>query len=451
MGYVDFLIIGAGPTGLGAAYQLKKLGISSFWVLEAGEKVGGLSASYRDTDGFSWDAGGHVLFSRNDTFIRLMDELMGEGLLCHRRRARVRVENQWTDYPFQDHIHQLKEDLAQRCREDLSSAPGPGEDTHTFEDWIRHSFGNSISELFMEPYNRKVWASPLHLMGFQWVKERISAPREKEAVSSTASSEASGWGANSNFRYPRSGGIGAVFQRMAEGLKDHLLLQQEVVSVDLARRVATVRSGSAFKYKVLLSTVPLDRLIKEMIRPDSTAIVSAAEQLRHNSISVVGIGVDAVGDTKTSWMYFPDRDCPFYRLTNLHNYAPDITPSGNGQAALLAEIALPAGTGFDPQMMISRTIEGLIATDRLRRPDEKKIISKWHYHAPYGYPLPSLKRDEALAIIHPYLERHNVYSRGRFGGWKYEVGNMDHSVMQGVEWVDRMIQGKEETVFSGLS
>ncbi len=442
---LDYLIIGAGPTGLGAASQLKKLGVSSFLVFESAGDVGGLSASYRDEQGFSWDVGGHVLFSRNDAFIRLIDEQMGEDLLCHRRHARVRVENQWADYPFQDHVHQLREDLAQRCREDLSNAPGPGEDTHTFEEWIHHSFGDSISEIFMAPYNRKIWLCPLNLMSFQWVTERVSTAGRK-ADSSSANSE---WGANSTFFYPRQGGIGTVFRCMAEGLEDHLLFRQEVVSIDITHKVVTTRDGSAFKYEVLLSTAPLSHLIKEIIRPDSEEIVTAAERLCHNSISVVGIGVDAVGDTGTSWTYFPGSDCPFYRLTNLHNYSPDITPSGNGQSALLAEIALPAGNTPDSHMMIKKTIEGLIATDQLGCLDKKKIISTWHYQVPYGYPVPTLTRDEALSTIHHYLEQNYVYSRGRFGGWKYEIGNMDHSVMQGVEWANRMIQGKKEDVFSG--
>jgi protoporphyrinogen oxidase len=66
---IDYLIIGAGPTGPGAAYRLKQLGVSSFILLEASDQVGGLSASHQDRAGFTWDVGGHVLFSRNDRFI----------------------------------------------------------------------------------------------------------------------------------------------------------------------------------------------------------------------------------------------------------------------------------------------------------------------------------------------------------------------------------------------
>ena len=134
-------------------------------------------------------------------------------------------------------------------------------------------------------------------------------------------------------------------------------------------------------------------------------------------------------------------------MTNLHNYAPDITPGGgNHQMALMAEIAIPAGGHCDPTTMTSKTIDALIAAGLLRTSDLNKILSTWHFHAPYGYPIPTLARDGALDQIHGFLEARGIYSRGRFGAWKYEAGNMDHSVMQGMAWVNRMVAGAEESV-----
>jgi protoporphyrinogen oxidase len=441
---IDYLIIGAGPTGLGAAHRLKQLGVSSFVLLEAGDHVGGLSASHQDRAGFTWDVGGHVLFSRNDRFIRLIDDLMGDDLLAHQRKARVRVSGQWTDYPFQDHIHQLEPELARRCRQGLMHARGPGEETLSFKDWIRHAFGDGITELFMEPYNRKVWAFPLRHMGFQWIKERVSTVREQ-----TAAPFGSGvWGANSEFRYPRDGGIGAIFTRVADQFNDHVLLQHEVLRIDPDAQTAMTGNGTVYRYRALLNTVPLDHLVKVIIRSDRADIQAAAERLKHNSVSVVGVGLDTPGDRATSWMYFADGECPFYRLTHLHNYAPTITPNGQCQSALMAEVAVPQGRRVDEGKLIAQVIDGLINTGILSIGDRDKIISTWHIHATYGYPIPTLDRDQALSTLHSYLENHRLFSRGRFGGWKYEVGNMDHSFMQGVEWADRMIRDTPESIYS---
>ena len=71
----------------------------------------------------------------------------------------------------------------------------------------------------------------------------------------------------------------------------------------------------------------------------------------------------------------------------------------------------------------------------------------WSFFSEYGYPVPTLGRNAALAEIHPVLERENIYSRGRFGGWKYEVSNQDHSLMQGVEAIDHLLDGQDEVTW----
>jgi hypothetical protein len=81
-------------------------------------------------------------------------------------------------------------------------------------------------------------------------------------------------------------------------------------------------------------------------------------------------------------------------------------------------------------------------------PERPEIVSIWQSEAPYAYPIPTLERDDALAAILPALERHGIYSRGRFGAWKYEVGNQDHSAMQGVEIVNRLLNDETEVTIT---
>jgi hypothetical protein len=91
------------------------------------------------------------------------------------------------------------------------------------------------------------------------------------------------------------------------------------------------------------------------------------------------------------------------------------------------------------------TVQGLRDTKLIGASDE--IVSVWSYRAEHGYPTPSLERDDILDTVIPFLDKLGVYSRGRFGGWKYEVSNQDHSFMQGVEWVDWMRRGKVEETY----
>ncbi len=97
---------------------------------------------------------------------------------------------------------------------------------------------------------------------------------------------------------------------------------------------------------------------------------------------------------------------------------------------------------------MDQTIDGLVNTSLLDASEVDDICTRWEIAVDYGYPVPCLKRDGALKVIQPRLEEKDIYSRGRFGGWKYEVSNMDHSVMQGVEWAERMVTGTPETTYN---
>jgi hypothetical protein len=83
----------------------------------------------------------------------------------------------------------------------------------------------------------------------------------------------------------------------------------------------------------------------------------------------------------------------------------------------------------------------------LEEGDRNRIVSRYHRTVAYSYPIPTLGRDQALAVLQPALMEKGIYSRGRFGAWRYEIGNMDHSVMMGVEAVNHVLAGAEETVF----
>jgi UDP-galactopyranose mutase len=112
----------------------------------------------------------------------------------------------------------------------------------------------------------------------------------------------------------------------------------------------------------------------------------------------------------------------------------------------MAEVSESPQKLVDQETIFEEVVQGLINTKLID--DARCIVSRWRYRAEYGYPIPSLQRDGALETIVPWLETHHVYSRGRFGLWKYEVSNQDHAFMQGVEIAERLINGRiEQTAF----
>jgi len=144
-------------------------------------------------------------------------------------------------------------------------------------------------------------------------------------------------------------------------------------------------------------------------------------------------------------MYFPEGDCPFYRVTVFSHYSPNNVPDIRRYWSLMAEVSESSVKPVDARSIVEDTVRGLVATGLIK--GREQVHHTWHRRLQRGYPTPSLGRDLALQELLPALEERNIFSRGRFGAWKYEVSNQDHSFAQGVEVVDYWLDGTgEETL-----
>ena len=446
------LIIGAGPTGLGAAHRLRELGMEDFIVLERNDYAGGLATSFKDDAGFTWDIGGHVCFSHYDYFDDLLDDLLGDERLEHMRESWVRMQSTWVPYPFQNNIRYLARETRWECVEGLLPGNRREEKPENFDEWFEHIFGAGIARHFMRPYNYKVWATPPELMQFGWIGERVSVVDLKMVLKNIILEQDDvAWGPNNTFKFPLYGGTGEIYRRMGRRLKDRIEFEQEVVSIDADRKVATTAKGLEIEYEALLNTAPIDILASQWLDRKDAALIDAAGDLTHNSVFVGGVGIDVAAEAERNskcWMYFPEGNAPFYRVTNFHNYSPNNVAKPGEQLAFMCESSFSEHKVEKVDEFMDSTVQGLVNTGMLEASRVDEVCTKWEYVADYGYPVPTLQRDNALRAIQPRLEEKDIYSRGRFGGWKYEVSNMDHSVMQGVEWAERMVTGAPESTYS---
>lgn len=450
---VKYLIIGAGPTAMGAAYRLKELGEEDFLLTEKESWVGGLATSFNDDNGFTWDIGGHVQFSHYKYFDQVMDEALGkDGWFFHERESWVWMRDRFIPYPFQNNIRHLPKDELWQCLSAIidlfkdTESPKP----HNFREWIEGSFGKGIAEVFMLPYNYKVWAYPPEDMAFQWIGERVATIDIKQIVENIIFDKDSvSWGPNNTFHFPKYGGTGAIWKSVAEKIgMDHIHLNTKVASINSSSKEAKLSNGQSIRYDKILSTMPLDCLA-QLVDEMPSNLKARAKELPYSSSHIIGIGLSGQPKTELStkcWMYFPEDNSPFYRVTLFSKYSPFNVPDASKQFSLMAEVSESPKKKVNHDTVVADTIQGLRNTKLID--DSHQIISKWSYLAPYGYPTPGLKRDSILKELIPALEQIGVYSRGRFGAWKYEVSNQDHSFMQGVEWVNFMVDGDAEETFS---
>ncbi|HEX3623074.1 MAG TPA: FAD-dependent oxidoreductase [Acidimicrobiales bacterium] len=440
------VIIGAGPTGLGAGYRLQELGYQDWVILEANDYVGGLATSFSDEAGFTYDIGGHVMFSHYGYYDELVEKLMGGEFTELRRAAWVWMEDRFIAYPFQNNIRSLEPETVLECVLGLIEAQKAEQSPENFGEWVQAVFGTGIAEHFMLPYNFKVWATPAELMNYIWIGERVSVVDVEAILRNVILGEdQNSWGPNNTFKYPLKGGTGFLYEGMRRFVEPNLHLQTPVASVDPVAKVVTTTDGRTWPYDALLNTMPLNKLVgcTESV-PD--AVREAVDGLVWSGSHIVGVGIDRPAESTKNWIYFPEPDVPFYRVTYLSNYSRYMTAEPD-QTLLLTETSRSPYKPEDEDTIVDRVVDGLIGTGLMRESDRDLIVTTWRCSPDMTYPVPSVRRDASLGTIQPWLRSQDIWSRGRFGAWLYEIGNMDHSAMQGVEFVDHVLHGDPETVW----
>ena len=443
------VIIGAGPTGLGAAYRLNELGYKNFQLYERAPHIGGLASSFTDSAGFTWDIGGHVMFSHYKYYDDVFDKLMGKDYQLNMRECWVRMFNSWVPYPFQNNIRYLPKQVCYECLTGLIEAQSKRDHkaAKNFAEFMDAVFGDGIVEHFMKPYNFKVWAHPAELMNKEWIGERVAMVDINRAIKNVVlGTDDFGWGPNNQFKFPLFGGTGEFYRRFEKPLAGHVNLNKTVDFINLTRKEVRFKDGEVVHYDTLISAMPLDKLCNDVLNGEvPREIKRATASLQHSGGYMVGVGIRQPCPSTKSWMYFPESNCPFYRVTYLSNYSPYMTPDRDRYYSLLCETSYSEFKPVDGRRIVDDTIRGLINSGLIKEEDQRDIVDTWVYHANYSYPTPSVERDGILAQAIPFLEQHGIYSRGRFGMWKYEVSNTDHTLMQGVELVNRLVLGEPET------
>lgn len=305
-------------------------------------------------------------------------------------------------------------------------------------------------------------------MGSDWLGERVAAPNVKLIAKNIILNKTAGnWGPNATFRFPARDGTGGIWIAVANTLPKEKMRfgkQGAVEKVDADKKIVTLGDGTKVGYNKLISTMNVDQLVERM---GDNELQTISKGLYFSSTHVIGVGLrggrpDRIGDK--CWLYFPEDNCPFYRATIFSNYSPYNQPQkdvklptlykANGSKAdsteakegpywsIMLEVSQSGMKPVDEENLLKDCIQGLINTEMILPEDE--IVSTYHRKFYHGYPTPAIERNGVLAELLPKLQAKDIYSRGRFGSWKYEVGNQDHSFMLGVEAADHIVNGAVE-------
>jgi protoporphyrinogen oxidase len=427
------LILGGGLAGLSTAYHLET---TEHLVLEADATAGGLCRS-REVDGFVFDYTGHLLHLRDERVIRLVDRLLPDAFELIERRARIRSHGVTVPFPFQAHLHGLPREVVADCLIGFAESlavPVPDDPEVSFKEWSLAVFGDGISRVFMLPYNEKLFRRAAESMTADWVSWAVPKPSLEQVVRGALGAENRGMGYNSRFRYPRHGGIGLFPEALARRV-ERIRLESRVVEIDLARRVVKTDDGDELRYDVLVNTLPLPAFMK-MTRGGPDVLREAAGRLDWSVVGCVNLGVDRSGLADGAhWIYFPDRDVPFYRAGFPSNFSGTVAPEGAG--SIYVEFGLRRGETIDRESLTATAVRGLREQGILTQND--RVLASDVIRIDPGYVIFDRERQRAMRTILPRLEAMDVHSIGRYGAWTYSY--MERAVLDGMELAERLLQG----------
>jgi len=254
---VEILIVGAGPTGLGAVTRLKQHNFDDYLLIDSFSEAGGLAMTDVTPEGFLFDMGGHVIFSHYDYFDQLLDAAVGTGeanWAVHERVSYVWMKNRWIPYPFQNNICSLPLEDQVNCINGLIEAKVANAVAKSapvnFDEWILRVMGEGIADIFMRPYNFKVWAIPTNKMQCTWLGERVATANVAKVVENVLRNKTeSGWGPNAVFRFPQEGGTGAIWKKVAALLPaEKQRYNITVQNIDPSAKVVTLSNGNQIQY-----------------------------------------------------------------------------------------------------------------------------------------------------------------------------------------------------------
>ncbi len=461
---VKSLIVGGGPAGLSAGLHLDD---PDFLLADKHDRAGGLCRSIVQ-DGFTFDHAGHIFFTPDKYVDKLFRDVLADNFHEQHRESWVYLYDAYQRYPFQGNLYGLPPAVVKECLLGVIEASrhaSPGTvsngNGHTkgnghaprpnFLEWSRQTFGDGITDHFMQPYNFKVWGIDPAKMSSDWIAGRVLTPSLDEVIEGALHRGKGELGPNARFGYPLRGGCEMFVSGLAKRVKARggaASFGRTLVRLDPNRKRATFRveePGEATArletvgYDVLYPSVPLPDLIRAI--PDAPeAVRKAAKSLPSTAVVCVNLGIDREKVTEKHWIYYPESQDKyiFQRIFVQSNASPFTAPPGH--SALTFEISHSKAKPLPvrgKRGLIDACVAGLKRTDLWRDGDNvvfEQVIGMPHAYIPF-----TPERQGNLDIINAYLHARGIFPIGRFGEWKYV--NQDGAILSAKRVVESVHSG----------
>jgi protoporphyrinogen oxidase len=433
------VIIGAGPAGLTAAYELSKHSVPAV-VLERDNTVGGLSRTVNH-NGYLFDIGGHRFFTKWDEVNQIWREVLGEQFLERPRLSRIFYRKKFFYYPLRakNALFGLGVvDSAKVVFSYLKSRLFYYENEQNLEQWISNRFGKRLYEIFFKTYTEKVWGVPCTEIRAEWAAQRVQSLSLTTAVRNALyqPQQTKVKTLIGSFHYPRRG-PGQMWESMTELLRKQgypILLERPVTRIlhDASGVTAFEVTGpnglETHAGTDFISSMPIRELVQALDPFAPTSVQQAAARLRYRDFLIVCLVVNRKEVMPDNWIYIHEPSVRVGRIQNFKNWSPDMVPDPNKTCLGMEYFVFENDDVWaSPDEKLIDLAKREIAELGLVKPEE--IEGGAVVRMPKAYPMYDIRWARQVATIREYLEEclPNLQLVGRNGMHKYN--NQDHSMM----------------------
>ena len=449
------VVLGGGPAGLTAAYQLAKQG-KPVIVLESTDMLGGIART-EVRDGYRFDLGGHRFFTKVKEVDDLWHEIMKEEFLKRPRQSRIYWNDKFLEYPLQgvDVIRKLGPLELARCGLSyLWAALKPKGREDTFEDWVSNRFGRRLYGHFFKTYTEKLWGVPANEIRAEWAAQRI------KGLSFFSAAKAAFFGNTGNiksliseFNYPRFG-PGQMWEQMAKEIQERggeIRMSSPVtrLKTDGAGHVVEVHAGDqVLRPSHVISSLPL-RTTVGIAEPEAPVDVrDAARGLRYREFLTVLLVIEGQDLFPDNWIYIHQPGVKVLRIQNFKSWSPWMVPEGATSSSIGMEYFCFEGDelwNMDDGKLVAMAGQEI---EKLKLAKAANVKFGFVARVQKAYPIYDERYAERVQTIRRWLESDmtNLAQVGRNGLHRYN--NSDHSMLTAMRAVDNILLGTHHDIWA---
>lgn len=414
------IILGAGISGLGAAYSLRQKGETPL-VLEKDETYGGLCGCFT-IEGFTFDRFVHLSFAKDERVLNIFNT-SAKQVITHIPNPYNIYNRKWIKHPAQNNLYPLSAEEKSLIIKDFLSRPNnvEADKIDNYEQWLRIQFGNYFAEHFPMKYTKKYWMCEAKELETRWVGQRIYQPSVEEVIKGSQTADTPVTYYAKEMRYPASGGYRQFFSLLAEGTD--IRYGKEVTNIDTTKKTVKTSDNTTYHFTRLISTLPLN-LYPSLMPGMPEDIKTAARMLKATSGYHVSIALKTRDIPPYLWWYIYDEDILAARVYSPSLKSPNNAPEGC--SSLQMEVYC-AKNAFTEQELKERTVGKLIEMGIIK--EEDILFTHIGFEA-YANVIFDKNIYVCREKVRKYLISQGVEPIGRFGEWGYLWS--DQSLLSGL-------------------